>query len=520
VVLGGAGVVLQVGCIMVWALSYRLTAGYGPWFTEEFLDRFLFLRAALQRLLELPAPVGPLLDPQPDVGSMVTSLELALLVMSLGYLLGLAALHWDDVRLGTARLVVWGFALLFQATMLVLPGLYSTDIFSYVMYGRIAAVHGENPYLRVPNDFPDDPFLSWVFPFWRDRPTVYGPVWTDVSWVLAWLSGALEALDQVLAYKLTLNVLAVCTLVLVWKLLGWTQPDGGSPKARLAAFALFAWNPLVVFELAGNAHNDVAMVALLLFGLVFVARDRGVSSLHWLTAGLFVLLGGLIKYTIGLAAILLATTWAARATARTWRLVHFAGAAGLIVIVSALLWLPWLTSADSLRPLADAAGGRLVLNSTPDLVALTVADQILAPAGMDRDTAPALTRWWTRAACWAIFGVYFGWELRRLWRTAGLGHRPALLETIRACTRVLLVAPLLVLTWVWSWYFTWSLSLATLLGARSGLTWLVVMYTLVAPPVVYAHQYWSELLPGVFVVLFTLLPLAVAWSWVEMRRRL
>ena len=40
------------------------------------------------------------------------------------------------------------------------------------------------------------------------------------------------------------------------------------PRARLTAFVVFAWNPLMLFDAAGNAHNDALMVTLLLLGIV------------------------------------------------------------------------------------------------------------------------------------------------------------------------------------------------------------------------------------------------------------
>jgi hypothetical protein len=57
---------------------------------------------------------------------------------------------------------------------------------------------------------------------------------------------------------------------------------------------------------------------------------------------------------------------------------------------------------------------------------------------------------------------------------------------------------------VWSWYFSWPLALATLLGWSSGLARVVVAYTLVAPPIVYAHQYLGDQLPAAFVLLMAL----------------
>jgi hypothetical protein len=165
------------------------------------------------------------------------------------------------------------------------------------------------------------------------------------------------------------------------------------------------------------------------------------------------------------------------------------------------MWWPWLGTPGALASLGEAAGGRLVLNSTPDLFALTLADQVLVPAGMEQTTAQAASRFWIRVTTRAIFGLYFAWELWRLW------HRPTLERTLEAATRALLILPLLVLTWVWSWYFSWSLVLAVLVDPRSRLRRLVVTYTLLALPVVYAHQYPNENLSGAAVLLFTLGPL-------------
>ena len=78
------------------------------------------------------------------------------------------------------------------------------------------------------------------------------------------------------------------------------------------------------------------------------------------------------------------------------------------------------------------------------------------------------------------------------------------------------ILPLLVLTWVWSWYFCWSLALAALLGWRSGLAWLVVGYTLVVLPLVYAHQYLGDQFPAALVLVMALGPPVVTFAGREL----
>jgi hypothetical protein len=487
-----AGLVLEAGCLWIWALSPQLTAIYTPEFTREFSARFPLL------------PV-PLVFGVPNVRSMVSVLEVGLLVMIAGYVLGLVVLR--EASATRAGWLVLGFAVLFRLTMLCLPGLLSTDIFSYVMYGRIAGVHADNPYLRVPADFPDDSFLSWVFPFWRDTATVYGPAWTDFSWLLGKLTGGLSNFDQVLAYRCSLGIAELLTLVLVWWLLWRTRPDNGSRRARVMAFGVFAWNPVVLFDLAGNAHNDAAMVLLLVIGAGLFAGKREIPGLVALT------LSTLVKYVTGIAVLLWAVAWATQAPSPSRRLMRLAASGCVFAILTLVLGLPWLQSPAALAPLEQAAGGRLVLNSAPDLVALTIADQLLMPAGVAKDTAEANARAVTRALTWSIFLVYLAWELRRLWREARPGGQAAQNAAIRAVARALLVLPLLVMTWVWSWYFSWALTLAVLLGWGAWLTRLVVLYTLVALPIAYAHQYLSDDLPGAFVLVFALGPLAGWLTW-------
>ena len=473
--LAGAGVVLEVGCLVIWALAPQLTSDYSGDFNQRYLEH-LGVTPHLLALLPLLA----------DVDTRAVALQLALLTMSVGYIAGLLVLNATDLPISPARWLVAGTGLLAQATLATMPGFFSTDIFSYVMYGRIAAVHGDNPYVHPPSTFPNDQFLTWVYPFWREQTSVYGPLWTDLSWCLSSITGAISSLGQVLAYRAVLNCFELANVGLMWWLLGRLQPRSDE---RLRAFALFAWNPLVVFELAGNVHNDAAMLTLLLAGLGLIFLGR-----YWV-GWIIIALGALIKFATGLPALLIATWWAAH-HGRRYAFI----ALGLGLIVTGLLWRPWLEATDPLSTLSGIVEGRLVINSAPDLVALTVADQLAQRVDMDLETAQAAVRFWARLLIRFAFAIYFAWEIGRVSRKA------TLVEAIRASTRVLLALPLLVLTWVWSWYFTWSVALATLLGWRSSLTRLVVAYSLAVPFVVYAHQYWNELMPGQVLLVFAIGP--------------
>src|SRR5262249_544385 len=193
-----------------------------------------------------------------------------------------------------------------------LPGLFTSDIFSYVMYGHISAIYNLNPYIYPPNYFPTNPLVNgnWIHPIWFDQPSVYGPLWTTISWVIARLMAPFDdvvetvgdgsvlqvgLMDQVFIYKLLLNGVQLVNLALVWWLLGRVMPR--SPRGRLTAFAMYAWNPLMLFDTAGNAHNDAFMVTLLLLGVVPLVLHRcQPTNRGWAVGTVFVALSTLIKY--------------------------------------------------------------------------------------------------------------------------------------------------------------------------------------------------------------------------------
>jgi alpha-1,6-mannosyltransferase len=229
---------------------------------------------------------------------------LGFVVVGVAYLGAILLLDLGVAAVRGALFVLVAFELIFQLTLFLLPGLYTTDIFSYVMYGHISAIYNLNPYIYPPNFFPAHELLNgyWIHPIWFDAPTVYGPLWTDLGWVIARAIAGFSLIHQVFAYKLLMNLVQLVNLALVWWLLARLMPD--RPRARLTAFAVFAWNPVMLFDGPGNAHNDVLMVTLLLLGVAPLALNvTRPSNRAWLAGTFFVGMSALIKYTTGLVGL-------------------------------------------------------------------------------------------------------------------------------------------------------------------------------------------------------------------------
>src|SRR5436305_2061034 len=109
-------------------------------------------------------------------------------------------------------LLVLGTIAALHALMLLAPPLFSTDVFSYQFYGRIGQVYHANAYLAGPAALNPDPLYHYIGSKWISVPTVYGPLFTALSYPLAPLS--IPA--SVFAYKAIAAVSSLAVVALVW----------------------------------------------------------------------------------------------------------------------------------------------------------------------------------------------------------------------------------------------------------------------------------------------------------------
>jgi hypothetical protein len=163
-------------------------------------------------------------------------------------------------------------ALAIQLTPLAGPLLISRDVYSYWAYGRIAAIHEQNPYLAVPGRFPSDPATHAAA--WRRQTSVYGPTFAVVSAAVADAAGASS---EIAAFSF--RAIAACA--------GFAATLLAAIVARRKAYAaaFVGWNPVIALSFAGGGHNDAWMVALVLGALALVARKRDVGGgMLWVLA--------------------------------------------------------------------------------------------------------------------------------------------------------------------------------------------------------------------------------------------
>jgi alpha-1,6-mannosyltransferase len=139
------------------------------------------------------------------------------------------------------------------------PPLLSLDVFSYISYARLVALHGLNPYDVAPAAIPDDLAASRVQDY-RDATSVYGPLFTVATYPLGLIgvAGALWTLKAVSA----VSVLGIAGLVA-----RLAAVRGVSPAPAAAMVAL---NPLVLVHVIGGPHIDGLMALAVLAGVAMV----------------------------------------------------------------------------------------------------------------------------------------------------------------------------------------------------------------------------------------------------------
>jgi alpha-1,6-mannosyltransferase len=155
---------------------------------------------------------------------------------------------------------------LLVAAFACLPPLLSHDVYSYVDYARLGALHGLDPYVHPPMAVPADPAFADVT--WTETTSAYGPLFTLATYPLAWLpvGGAVYVLKAISAAA----VLATAALV------ARLAAARGVEALRAAAFV--GLNPLVLVHVVGGPHNDALAILLMTLGVASALTARETSA--------------------------------------------------------------------------------------------------------------------------------------------------------------------------------------------------------------------------------------------------
>ena len=280
-----------------------------------------------------PAPPWPpwFVHAYPPAPLWSVLLWLAELLGLCGLILGLSAARrgWRPKHLISGTIVA-------VVALMVIPPVDNGDPLMYAAFGRITVL-GHSPYVMTPGQLrmSGDPVGTVVPPVYWNLPSRYGPVTT-------WTEAAASELADDSAPRTTFwmkvwNALAY--LVLVLALDRVARSDSG---LRVRAHLLWSLNPLMLFSVMANGHNDVLAAAA---GACALFAFQRVDLRRALMAGVLLGLATAAKAPYALFGAGLA--WTARRSPRALTALAL-GAAAVLVPSYAMFGLAAISAAAGL----------------------------------------------------------------------------------------------------------------------------------------------------------------------------
>jgi alpha-1,6-mannosyltransferase len=345
-----------------------------------------------------------------------------------------------------------GFTALFLVTLLPLNPGGTQDIYHNVADARLFWLYHANPTLIPPQAYADDPFFVHVWGY-ADLPSAYGPLWYLLSGLPVALAGD-ALIPNLVAQKALVASFMVGTTVLTAAAVRHV-----APARAAAAVVLIGWCPLLLFESAGNGHNDSVMAFFLAAALLAAARRAYIWVLPLLTLSL------LVKYTTALAGPVALIWLLQRPDVRPRQVV--AGLA-LSAALTLLAFTPLVAGRDTVAAL-QRPGMTFILSPA------TLLHGLLAGALPDADAAAL-----TRAVTGALFGVIYAVTLLRT--------RGDVRDLAARCFDALFAYLLLVSWWFWPWYLTWLAPAAALCRDRTR----PLVFVAATAAALFTYLYWWQ----------------------------
>ncbi|HEV2235914.1 MAG TPA: hypothetical protein VGR57_04550, partial [Ktedonobacterales bacterium] len=271
--LAGIGALLIAATVVQGGMSERLRT---TWHLANVLDYAVSVTMPLGGIFELAVARFP--RTLPGFLPAAHTRESAFLMAMWGYFFAVAllfalyalALRWVSQHAmehhAALRVVVW-VAVIVATVAYFTPAVPSHDAFAYAMSGRLILTYHANPFFAVPGSYPRDPILQTNE--WPLSATAYGPLWSVISVLVSPLVGA-NPLSANLVYRALAYAAHLANIALIVAIARQLAPQ--RPSWHALGLLLYAWNPLVIVEVAAG-HNDVMMLTGLLAGIYLLGRE-------------------------------------------------------------------------------------------------------------------------------------------------------------------------------------------------------------------------------------------------------
>jgi hypothetical protein len=234
----------------------------------ELIDNLALWRWV--RELPIPAPSEP----------AVLALWLALFGGAACLIYG-GAVYWSWRRPASraTEFTALGIGLLLCfSSVLALPT-FNTDIYNYIIQGRVMTAHSANPHYAAADQFPDDRMHKFASPKYTKVPNDYLPAWSLLNFTLSRIGGD-DPVRILLTYRLGLFLLTALNLLLILGIL-----RAIAPQRVLSGLIVYGWHPVVALE--ASSRVDIPMAFCLLLAVFLLVHGRRLLATTALTLSAF-----------------------------------------------------------------------------------------------------------------------------------------------------------------------------------------------------------------------------------------
>jgi hypothetical protein len=290
---------------------------------------------------------------------------------------------------------------------------------------------------------------------WNEFASPYGPVWYAVAGV-PYVLGGDDLRANVIGHKAVTALFLLGTGVLAYLIAERIRTGTG-----IAALVAVTWNPLMLFETAGNAHNDIVMV------FFAVAAFWALASHRWLLVFALLALSVATKYGFVILGPLILAYMLRRRDVRP-RTILISLALG--AVTGMLVYLPFYQGAETLEVIRRQSS----YNTSSPAALLDAA--LISWGGMTPEESSSFVK----LLVMPPYLLIYGWLV---WRVRGQ------LESLVRMSVIALFLLLLIATWwFWPWYVIWVVPLAALLPRRGAA--LIGLSFSASAMLMYAAYFW------------------------------
>lgn len=226
------------------------------------------------------------------VGREITGDKIIGTILFLGIFISLFALYIyivkNSKRLFNSNKQMAKYIIIIAVIFAIMLPMTSTDVFYYIGTGWSEAKYKVNPYYTSVYDILQeqkangeelDEMLLKTPTVWKGQTIVYGPIWPILCRILSGLSFGNVGLALSI-YKVFNLILHLLSCYIIYKL---------TKKKQFVL--LYALNPMILFNVLCNVHNDILSIALILVALYFFKEKKNIV----LTV-VFIALATAVKY--------------------------------------------------------------------------------------------------------------------------------------------------------------------------------------------------------------------------------